>query len=421
MKPTRILNCSTSLENYYLCIREKVAGFTNRGPQPGDRVYLAVKVDGILYCGARFVLDEVTDYRPWPDGDRYVNCMTVKDMEFCEPFDLTGLSEVHQYWYLKFVQGAKAIGEEKVLAFLEEHFTAGRMEEPHQFEIPPATEEEEGAESEDASIEDEHQAEELSKEVPELKVRIMGTFQTINFLNETDHFRGLETLVNENFYALFPQFPENRTVLIQENRLFRTTGTKSRGRYISDTSGYPDAILISFTKSQKNPLQVNLIEYECYGDGKTRASQKSQYMNTHIIPQLMRFASAFSIITEDKTRENTIQNWTEKIIDYLNQKGNEGQCNRVIDWVRLLHPGIKERSIEREMEKLLVNAFRTNLRVLLIIDELSAEQKSTIQNVINSFKLATDDPIQFGAYIVRLVERISLRDQSAEFALTVQG
>ena len=418
---TRILNCSTSLENYYLCIREKVAGFTNRGPQPGDQVYLAVKVEGVLFCGARFVLDEVIDYRPWPDGDRYVNCMTVKDMEFCEPFDLAGLSEVHQYWYLKFVQGAKAIEEEKVLGFLEEHFTAGRMEEPHKFEIPPAAEEEEGLEPEDASIEDERQAEKISKEVPELKVRIMGTFQTINFLNETDHFRGLETLVSENFYALFPQFPENRTVLIQENRLFCTTGTKSRGRYISDTSAYPDAILISFTKSQKNPLQVNLIEYECYGDGKPRASQKSQYMNTHIIPQLMRFASAFSIITEDKTRENTIQNWTEKIIDYLNQKGNEGQCNRVIDWVRQLHPAIKERSIEREMEKLLVSAFRTNLRVLLIIDELSAEQKSTIQNVINSFKLATDDPIQFGAYIVRLVERISLRDQSAEFALTVQG
>ena len=75
--PTRILNCSTSLENYYLCIREKVAGFTNFGPQLGVQAYLAVKVEGVLYCGARFVLDEVTDYRPWPDGDRYVNCMFV--------------------------------------------------------------------------------------------------------------------------------------------------------------------------------------------------------------------------------------------------------------------------------------------------------------------------------------------------------
>ena len=70
----------------------------------------------------------------------------------------------------------------------------------------------------------------------------------------------------------------------------------------------------------------------------------------------MRFVSAFSIITEDKTRENTIQNWAEKIIDYLNQKGIEEQCNRLNDWVRQLNLGIKERSIEREMEKLLVSA-----------------------------------------------------------------
>gem|GEM_PF-1851770 len=36
----RILHCSTSLENYYLCLEHGVAGFGNRGPQVGDRVYL---------------------------------------------------------------------------------------------------------------------------------------------------------------------------------------------------------------------------------------------------------------------------------------------------------------------------------------------------------------------------------------------
>jgi hypothetical protein len=39
---TRILNCSTSLENYYLYIEEKVAGFTRRGAQSGDQVYLTL-------------------------------------------------------------------------------------------------------------------------------------------------------------------------------------------------------------------------------------------------------------------------------------------------------------------------------------------------------------------------------------------
>ncbi|MCB9041690.1 MAG: hypothetical protein H6557_34175 [Lewinellaceae bacterium] len=88
----------------------------------------------------------------------------------------------------------------------------------------------------------------------------------------------------------------------------------------------------------------------------------------------------------------------------------------MIDWVRQLNPGIKERSIEREMEKLLVNAFRTNLRVLIIIDELSAEQKSTIQNLINYFKLATDDPIQFGAYIVRRSAALTSKPGGADLA-----
>ena len=46
---TRVLNCSTSLENYYICIEEKVAGFSNRGPQSGDQVYLAVKIGKTWY------------------------------------------------------------------------------------------------------------------------------------------------------------------------------------------------------------------------------------------------------------------------------------------------------------------------------------------------------------------------------------
>jgi len=40
---TRILHCSNSLENYYLCLEHRVAGFSNRGPQSGDQVYLKLK------------------------------------------------------------------------------------------------------------------------------------------------------------------------------------------------------------------------------------------------------------------------------------------------------------------------------------------------------------------------------------------
>src|SRR5208283_5493206 len=51
---------------------------------------------------------------------------------------------------------------------------------------------------------------------------IGGTYQTIRFINETDPIRGLEPIVNVNFFALFPQFREEYTILIDDNRLFPT-------------------------------------------------------------------------------------------------------------------------------------------------------------------------------------------------------
>ncbi len=44
----RILHCSTSAQNYQTCIEERVAGFTNRGPNSGDMIYLVVKVDKVM-------------------------------------------------------------------------------------------------------------------------------------------------------------------------------------------------------------------------------------------------------------------------------------------------------------------------------------------------------------------------------------
>lgn len=41
----RILHCGSSIENYELCIKEKVAGFIARSAEQGDLVYLAVRVN----------------------------------------------------------------------------------------------------------------------------------------------------------------------------------------------------------------------------------------------------------------------------------------------------------------------------------------------------------------------------------------
>lgn len=418
MPTTRILNCSTSLENYYICIEQKVAGFVNRGPQSGDQVYLAVKRGKKLFCGARFTLDEVTDRKPWPDAERYLHAMTIKEVEYCQPFEVSELSKFNPYWQLKFLQGSKAIDSAEAIKYLNESFQKGKIKELYRFpdEAPaPATELEPPE-----TIEDEKEAAKIIQKAPELGVSIMGTFQTVRFANESDKIKGLEVLVNRHFYHLFPQFLEKNTLLIPENRLFKTEGVKHKGNRISEISTIPDALLIVFNRSAKYPLQINLVEYECYGEGKLRSSEKSNHLNTHIIPQLMRFASSFSIITDEKTRETTITNWTDKIIDFLNQPKNEAILQKIIGWIKTLKPDVRERSLEREIERYLIEAFRSSFRVLLVIDELSPEQKLTIKNVINSFKLPSDTPAEFSAYVVKLVQKIDLLDEGSEFALTVE-
>jgi len=39
-------------------------------------------------------------------------------------------------------------------------------------------------------------------------------------------------------------------------------------------------------------------------------------LNGQIIPQLMKFASSFCIVTDKQIREQTLKNWIDKIIQY---------------------------------------------------------------------------------------------------------
>lgn len=187
----------------------------------------------------------------------------------------------------------------------------------------------------------------------------------------------------------------------------------------------PDALLISYDKdSQNTPIRINLIEYECYGENKYRTSQKFNYLNGAIIPQLIRFASTFSIVTDNKIREKTIDDWIDKIMSYIDN--DELLTKKVYRWMTDLYPDIKERQIDRFLEKELRNAFQSNIKIILIIDELTVEQKETIKNIINSFKLSNsngsgkDNCIEFSSYVVRLEEKIGVFDKDAHFALSFQ-
>jgi DNA polymerase III psi subunit len=72
------------------------------------------------------------------------------------------------------------------------------------------------------------------------------------------------------------------------------------------------------------------------------------------------------------------------------------------------------------MSKLLEDGFRKDLRIILVVDELSTEQKDTMNNVIKAFKLENGESIQFKGYVVRLEQKINLTDGQTEYAISVQ-
>ena len=409
---TRTLHCSDNYVNYNICLDNLIAGFGHRGPLPNDKIYLLVKKERKSLCGARFELDTVTDERPWEDSDRYVLCYSIKNVEFCEFFDIGFLSEVGgNYWTLKYLQGSKVF-DEVASRRLDEEFAKHKCDERKYLKIESKKSNKAiTKESDEEEIRDD-EIERIIKEVPEAEIKIMGTFQTINFQNETDKFKGLETLVNKNFFNLFTNYRPDRTILIAKNRLFRTHQSDD----ITGISAIPDALLISF--DAKNKLQISLVEYECYGDGKTRALEKSKYLNSHIIPQLMQFASSFSIITDKSIRDKTKKDWIAKIIDYTSN--DKELVDRVDSWVKEMKPDISTRAILSHFEKELLEAFESNIHIFLVIDELSYEQKETIKNIISSFKVENGNSAVFDASVVKLVQKITFTNQDFEYALTAQ-
>ena len=415
----RILHCGKSLNNYNLCIEYSVAGFGTRGPEKDDIVFLAVNHEKQTLCGLRARLGEPTDQQPWPDADRYVSVYKLIDIEYADPFDIRFLGDYGgKYWPLKFLQGAKAIKDEKAVQALHDAFDKHRVEQPVQLlkENDSNTEEKE----EDTLLEvDPSELSEVLLEVPEAKINVMGTFQTIPFKNETDALRGLESLVNENFYNLFSRYSSNQSLLIPENRLFLSSGVEARGeRLIKGIRSIPDALLIVYSKDEKQPFKVAIIEYECFGENKTRSQEKSNYLNGQVIPQLMRFASAFSIVTDKQIRDQTIKMWVDKIIQYIFMTPE--YISKVSGWIKQTRPELSDQLVGREIDRVLTEAFQKALQILLIIDDLSDEQKDTITNVIRAFKLESGESIEFISYIVRLEQRIRISDADAEYALSVQ-
>lgn len=126
---TRILHCGENVSNYYTCIEKKIAGFTVLSAVPGDLVYLSVKVNGISVVGARGIIEQKTDQRPWPDSKGIKFAFTLKNVEFCKPFQIQPLAKIGgSYWAAKYLQASKSIRDEEAVKFLEDEFEKNRSE-----------------------------------------------------------------------------------------------------------------------------------------------------------------------------------------------------------------------------------------------------------------------------------------------------
>lgn len=429
MNHVRFLHCGSSLENYLKCLEYKVAGFTRKIKENPENtyIYFAVKVNGESYCGARGVLGDLSDLKPWDDAERYVQSFRIKNLEYCTPFKVSAVLRKHlgPSWGM-FMVGLQIIKQEETVVLLEREFNNRKCSERVRFPNEPKLKLRAASTVE----------EEISPEAEMAQEEALGCiqfYQTIRFKNEQDPQRGLEPLVNKYFYELFQFFKPDRSILIPQNRLFATADVKDETfQIVAGTKGIPDALLLCFDKDDcKSPVRIILIEYECYGEAKVITSQKNAYFHQHVIPQLIRFASAFSVTYDKSAREKTIDEWIDKIMYFINADIENSQ--KIAGWMRELNPKIATNSIDRTFEKELRRSFKANVKIILTIDELQPDQKEILRNMIQSFKLsltpqkskksssktACGYPIEFSAYVVRLEQAIR-DDGTAEYALSLQ-
>ncbi|KGM93452.1 hypothetical protein Z955_15015 [Clostridium botulinum C/D str. DC5] len=298
----RILHCGESLENYYTCMKEKTIGFTKNIGDKEDIIFLVVKINKAAICGARVIISEKTNYKPWKDFNKYKICFNITNIEFCKPFQVEILKQVDpEKWGFKFMLGSKEIKEQEAIDLLNSTFEENKRDSMYIFkedELRKSKKKKEDNICNDVKQEISSTVQEKDKDnkisnqtniVPtqqNTQLDIMGTFQTINFISEQHEVQGLETLVTKHFYNLFTKYSVDNSILISDNRKFSTATIKDdNGTTINGISGIPDALLITYNKDDSVPLQISLIEYECYGKQKTSIRQKSDYLNCHIIPQ----------------------------------------------------------------------------------------------------------------------------------------
>jgi len=104
---TYFSNCSSDLNNFNLCIKHNVSGFPNTGYNSGDLIYLIVQKGKNWKLGARGFLGNPTDFKPWPDSEKYKSAFKI-DWELIEEKDITeGLRRIYHPNFGLAIQGKK--------------------------------------------------------------------------------------------------------------------------------------------------------------------------------------------------------------------------------------------------------------------------------------------------------------------------
>ena len=417
MSYVRILSCGTNLENFKICLSERVAGFRIHfhSGGTGDTVYLVVKTENTVYCGARGILGDMTDYKPWPDAAKYKDAYRFRKLDCCEPFELIPLIRQAGITNAGLVmQRPKPVQDAMLRELLEQTFNSRLLPDgqfPQLFSAEP---------SDADSITPDNEDDEDIRYVLDAPV----AYQVVPFISETHEEWGLEKLVSERFFELFTSFAPENNFLISDHRLFQTAGVRNQNNQeISGIRGIPDALLITFEPDNRDAaLRINLIEYECNGMIHCTPAKKETHLNEHIIPQMIRFASAFSATTEQNIRNNTIQQWRDKIIAYVDQNPCiQEQVNR---WIERLHPNISQWNRSVQFQKELEKAFASNVKIMLVIDELSEERSAMISSLVKAFRLpgnqSRSTSVGFDSYVVQLIERFDSACSTVRRSLTAR-
>jgi hypothetical protein len=393
----RISHCAGSLDKYYSTLREKIEGFTNRGPHPGDCIYLVVKKGKVSYCGARFILGEFSDRKPWPYPEKYVQSLNILNVEYCVPFDISILSEIGgKSWAIKYVLGSKIITDQKAIELLNSIFNAnvvndiepisGDEQDPLFIQTRTMLHHIEG--NDQVTNTTEKDSDVVGKGVQKNLQSEESTRETKPKTNQDNETTQVEKSVftgefdQSNIFSVLKNISPENSILLPFNTN-KLTGENSKPNLEQRVSKISKKVLIQLDKSKKSGIPELSIIMQYIQDFKGKTSSPSLSFDHDILPETIHFLEILTNVDTFIQKERFIHDWIDLIMALLDE--DEASISKFTDWLRVFQPEIKERSIDRQIQKALHKAFLHKPKITLITDSIENHKISILKAVSGSF------------------------------------